>query len=324
MEKVDCRLERIRFTVAGSPVEIAVRVWEPAHATASVVCVHGFSGSSSDFWPLADRLLMKGITTIAPDMLGRGDSSYLPDTALYTVRHFLLGLAVTNRFQLPVNGFLGSSWGGLMALAYAAADRWRAACLVLNDCPVRMSSDTETFQRALRDEAVLRFPKKEDAARYLTDSRSLHFLQEPMRSRVLNGRLRKENGTWRLNCDPALAETLRPDSVFSTERLLRHARRPVLLNYGLESPYAQEPLHDEIVKSNDRISIFAYNGCTASSFVDEVIRNRRDHRLPFAAPVRPGRLKTWNSICAASPRDVASARRSMSAPRCKRDQIKHI
>lgn len=58
---------------------------------------------------------------------------------------------------------------------------------------------------------------------------------------------------WQMNYDPALTETQRPHT-FSIETLLREAPKPVLINFGKDSPYANDPRNMEIAQTNPNVT----------------------------------------------------------------------
>ncbi|MDB4221866.1 hypothetical protein N9809_07320 [Amylibacter sp.] len=58
---------------------------------------------------------------------------------------------------------------------------------------------------------------------------------------------------WQMNYDPALTETQRPHT-FSIETLLREAPKPVLINFGKDSPYANDPCNMEIAQTNPNVT----------------------------------------------------------------------
>ena len=58
-----------------------------------------------------------------------------------------------------------------------------------------------------------------------------------------------------MNYDPMLVETLHANIPFSVEGLLKIAPRPVLMSFGTESPYASDPLNDEIAAANPNITL---------------------------------------------------------------------
>lgn len=255
MHAISEREETVGVLVGDYLVDVVVRIWEPDAPQASVVCVHGFAGTSVDFAPLAETLVQSGYRVIAPDMFGRGQSTFLSDPRRYTLRTQLLALNLTKRYQLPANCFLGTSWGGLMALAHVASLNWNTHGVILNDCSIKADQTVEYFRDKLAVEAEMIFTSREEAEAHVLETRSMGFLQGNMRNRFLDSRVRQVVDGWRMNYDVALAETLRANNPFSVVDLLKNAPTPILMNFGTESPYASGPLNDEIAVANPNITL---------------------------------------------------------------------
>ena len=249
------RVETIGVLIGDLFVDVSVRIWQAENAKSSVVCVHGFAGTSNDFAPLAETLVKSGISVIAPDMFGRGNSTFFLDASLYTLRIQLLALEITKRYQMTNNCFLGTSWGGLMTLAYVASIGWETNGVILNDCPIQANSTVQGLRAQLSKEALQVFETREEAAQYVLSSRAMDFLDGPWRARFIESRILKVADKWRLNYDPALADTLRTNAPFSVEELLKEARRPILMNFGTQSPYVIDPLNDQIAQANPNITL---------------------------------------------------------------------
>ncbi len=250
------RVENVTCVVENQSVNVSLRIWEPENAHKSLLCIHGIAWTNSDFSPLAQYLSERGISVIAPDMFGRGDSTFFNDLSHYTLRSYLLAIAATEPYQKPNNCILGTSWGGLLALAYIATIRWRIKGVVLNDCPVEMNNDVRATYAFLCHEATRSFATQQEAADYLLTSRSMETLNSELQEKFLTRRLAQQHdGKWRLNYDPNMAVALRANSDFSVEEMLKRATRPVLMNFGKQSPYAHDPLNEEIANANPKIQL---------------------------------------------------------------------
>lgn len=102
----------------------------------AVVCVHGISRNRHDFAFLAGRLSDR-FTVLAPDLLGHGDSEWLPAGMIYEKEIFLAQLAdLCAGLRGRRIAFVGSSYGGLMGIRLAARGDSPISCLVLNDAGV--------------------------------------------------------------------------------------------------------------------------------------------------------------------------------------------
>lgn len=100
----------------------------------AVLCLPGLTRNSKDFHQPALRLQGLGWRVICPDMRGRGRSPHDPDPANYRVETYLDDirnlLAVLGLHRVVV---IGTSMGGIMAMAMAAVMPTVLAGVVLND-----------------------------------------------------------------------------------------------------------------------------------------------------------------------------------------------
>ncbi|MDY7098005.1 MAG: alpha/beta hydrolase [Pseudomonadota bacterium] len=107
----------------------------PADADAKppVLCMHGLTRNSRDFADLAEHLSAT-YRVIVPEMRGRGNSAYAPDSSTYTPKHYVADVEKLLD-ELNVNRFIsiGTSMGGLMTMLLAAAKPGRLAAVVMND-----------------------------------------------------------------------------------------------------------------------------------------------------------------------------------------------
>lgn len=101
---------------------------------APVVCVHGLTRNGRDFDKLGAALAADGRHVLCPDVVGRGQSDWLPRPELYTYPQYLADMTVVlGRFQgVPVD-WVGTSMGGLIGLMLAAQPHAPLRRLVLND-----------------------------------------------------------------------------------------------------------------------------------------------------------------------------------------------
>lgn len=100
---------------------IYVRSFGPRRARHTLLCVHGGPGATHDYLlPLAD-LAGRDRRVVFYDALGCGRSDLPPGTERYTLEHDLEVLgAVQRSLGADRVHLMGSSYGGMLALAYAA------------------------------------------------------------------------------------------------------------------------------------------------------------------------------------------------------------
>jgi pimeloyl-ACP methyl ester carboxylesterase len=97
-----------------------------------IVCVHGYTSSADAFNALA-RHLHDRFHILAPDVRGHGESAWSPAGA-YRFQDQASDLAeFVKRLELDKFVLIGTSMGGIIAMAYAAEHGERLLGLVIND-----------------------------------------------------------------------------------------------------------------------------------------------------------------------------------------------
>jgi proline iminopeptidase len=96
------------------------RTFEPASFRSTVLALHGGPGAHHEYLlPLAD-LAPRGHRVVFLDQLGCGKSDRSPDPSVYSLEHNVEEVeAVRDGLELGRVHLVGSSYGGLLALAYA-------------------------------------------------------------------------------------------------------------------------------------------------------------------------------------------------------------
>jgi pimeloyl-ACP methyl ester carboxylesterase len=249
------RTETMGILMGDVLVDVSIRVWEPQGSDRSVTCVHGFAGTGQDFEILAETLVKSGITVIAPDIIGRGQSTFIGQPEAYTLRNYIACIAATQRFAKPRSCHLGTSWGGIILVAYLASCNWRTEGAVLNDIPIESDADLKNFRSLLAEEATRSFDTREAAGEYLLSSRALGFLEGERRERLFESRLMPIGDGWRMRYDPAVVDTFSNRGEFSLVRTLAAVTRPVLMTFGSESPYAVNAKVDAVAAANSNITV---------------------------------------------------------------------
>lgn len=98
-----------------------------------VLCMHGLTRNSRDFADLAVHLA-ETRRVIVPEMRGRGQSDYAPDSATYNPLQYVADVEKLLEEQ-GIDKFIavGTSMGGLMTMLLAAAKPGRIVAVVMND-----------------------------------------------------------------------------------------------------------------------------------------------------------------------------------------------
>ncbi len=106
-----------------------------------VVCMHGLTRNSRDFAPLAEHIAASR-RVIVPEMRGRGQSDYAPDSATYNPVQYAEDVEALLA-QEEIDSFIaiGTSMGGLMTMLLAAAKPGRIKGVVMNDIGPEVNPD---------------------------------------------------------------------------------------------------------------------------------------------------------------------------------------
>jgi pimeloyl-ACP methyl ester carboxylesterase len=168
-----------------------------------VVCVHGYTSSAEAFNALA-RHFHDRFHIVAPDVRGHGESAWSPDGA-YQYRDQVGDLAgLVDQLGLARFTLIGTSMGGIIAMAFAAAHAERLAGLVINDIGPDVEEGTQRITQTVGSRPE-EFATLEDAMAYrrevspVTATRPMSDQRE-----VALGVLRQRaDGRWVWKMDPA-------------------------------------------------------------------------------------------------------------------------
>jgi pimeloyl-ACP methyl ester carboxylesterase len=171
-----------------------------------VICVHGYTSSAEAFNALARRLGDRG-HIIAMDVRGHGESAWSPDGA-YQYADQMSDLAVLVD-QLGIERFvlIGTSMGGVIAMAYAARHADRLRGLVLNDIGPEVEAGSSRITGLVRSRPA-DFASLDEAMEYrrqtspITAGRPL----EDQRETALGVLRQRPDGRWAWKMDPAYIE----------------------------------------------------------------------------------------------------------------------
>jgi pimeloyl-ACP methyl ester carboxylesterase len=168
-----------------------------------IVCVHGYTGSADAFNALG-RHLKDRFHILALDVRGHGESAWSP-TGAYRYADQANDLAAFAR-QLGLEKFvlIGTSMGGIIAMAYAAEHADRLLGLVVNDIGPDAEAGTQRITQMVGSRPD-EFPSLEEAMAYrramspILAARSA----EDQRELALGVLRRGAGGKWGWKMDPA-------------------------------------------------------------------------------------------------------------------------
>jgi pimeloyl-ACP methyl ester carboxylesterase len=249
------RTEVLGLALGEVTAEMTVHVWEPKGSQRSILCLHDFTGNGQDFAPLAETLVRSGITVIAPDLIGRGKSSFLGDDRAYSAQAYMTCITVANQLQKPQAGHLACAWGGLLLTAWLWATGWRTKGLALVDVPLHPSAEVLARRKTLRRDVVAKFDSRDQALAHVDQDMRLEGYDPALRRRLTESRIMAVDDRWRLAIDPATASDFGLDVDFALDRQLASASVPVLLAYSAQSPHVADPALAGLLAHNPRLQM---------------------------------------------------------------------
>lgn len=191
---------------------IAYTEWGSANVShlSTVICVHGLTRNSRDFDSLAYFLSQKGHHVFCPDVVGRGDSSWLKDANQYNFKRYVKDLTVLiGRTGANEIDWIGTSMGGVIGIIIASLNNTPIKRLVLNDVSPQLPMHA-LWQMAKYVGKDPHFADKDEAKAYfkhifnefgpLTDEQWDRFTEHSIQERVEGG------GGYTAKYDPSIHE----------------------------------------------------------------------------------------------------------------------
>lgn len=255
---VSCRSE-------AGPHRMAYRAWGDERAEHTVVCVHGLTGNARDFDLLAERLATRGHRVVCPDVVGRGASDRLADPEGYALRQYLLDMAcLVEYLGTDAVDWIGTSMGGLIGMALAAAPQSPVRRLVLND--IGPFVPTAALQRlAVHLGGDPPFEDLAAAERWLREVRAPfgELTNEQWRRMTERSVRRDEAGTYRLHYDPRIALPFRRTAGRDLDvwSMWDCITCPVLVLRGEHSDLLLAETAQQMAKRGPRVEVVEIRGC---------------------------------------------------------------
>lgn len=212
-----------------------------------VVCVHGVSRNCHDFDFLSQELSHQ-YRFICPDVVGRGQSDWLNQPALYTYPQYLSDMtALIARTDVETLDWIGTSMGGIIGMMLAAQPKSPIRRLILNDVGPFLSVESMTRIRAYL-QVNPKFINVQEAETYLrqifapfgqlTDDQWRHLTKHSLRQ--------ESDGTYSLARDPAISLGVPPQEDVNLWPLWQQVRCPVLLLRGEKSDILPPEVVDQM------------------------------------------------------------------------------
>ena len=202
-----------------------------------LICVHGMVRNSRDFDELA-LSLSRDYRVVCPDLVGRGQSDWLPSGSSYELNQYLQDMtALIARLQVDQVDWLGTSLGGIIGMLLAACPNSPIRRLILNDIGPQVP------QRALRRIAgYVAEPERFDSIEALEARlRQLYSAYEGLSDKqwrqLAIHSARQQDGGWVMHYDPAIGQAAQAavDADVDLWPIWQQLQCPRLLLWGARS-----------------------------------------------------------------------------------------
>jgi pimeloyl-ACP methyl ester carboxylesterase len=230
-----------------------------------LICVHGLTRNSRDFDFLAHQLARE-YRVIAPDIAGRGTSEWLSNPLQYNYPLYLSDMAaLIARANVEQVDWLGTSMGGIIGMMLAAQRGHSIRRLILNDVGsvvtgaslMRLAAYVKKMeQRFASLQAVeLYFRKTHAPFGALTDAQWQHMAE--------HGATRNSDGSYSLNCDPAIYKTFSaiPFTDIDLSLYWNQVRCPTLVIRGEDSDLLLPLTVDRMRQSHPNMRSVEISNC---------------------------------------------------------------
>jgi len=233
-----------------------------------LLCVHGLTRQGRDFDVLAQALCAH-YRVVCPDVVGRGESDWLPDPRGYAVPTYVADMVtLLARLNAQSLDWVGTSMGGLIGMGVASLPGSPIRRLVLNDVGPRM--ELAALQRIGQYLGLpLRWNSFEEAAealRLLTlgfgphTREQWHALTRPQLHQEADGR-------WALRYDPGIAEPFKqldPELVAAGQAQLWQAwdriQAPTLVLRGALSDLLTPETLQDMSRRGPQLQVRVFDG----------------------------------------------------------------
>ncbi len=267
----------------GAGHHMAYWQWGNPQAAHVVLCVHGLSRQGRDFDVLARAIVARAagnVRVICPDVVGRGQSDWLADPALYHLGTYGADMVVLLNQLAPrptVLDWVGTSMGGLIGMALSGQPQSPIPTpvrkLVLNDVgPTVEPAALARIQQYLGH--GMRFDTLQAAADALWASSSTFGPHTPQQWLALCRHMVKplgaggvDGGPVVLHYDPAIAQAFgasTPDAVAQGEALLwqlyDHIGAQTLLLRGAQSDLLSSQTAQAMGQRGPKARLVAFAG----------------------------------------------------------------
>ena len=180
---------------------INVRAFEAREERGRLICFHSFVGNARDFDPLAGFLAANGVSVIAADMYGRGESAHFDAPGQYRLRRIVqAAAAVLDKYGRDAT-ILGTGWGAVISLLGLTVGGLKPRAFIALDLQLDFSIDDDpVIAQAMLDRGKI-FPAAQAALEHVRQSPE--FVALPPEADISN-RIRADGAHYRLNYDDGI------------------------------------------------------------------------------------------------------------------------
>jgi pimeloyl-ACP methyl ester carboxylesterase len=228
-----------------------------------IVCVHGYTSSAEAFNALARRLQDR-FRILALDVRGHGESAWSP-TGAYGYADQAGDLAeFAGRLGLASFVLIGTSMGGIIAMAYAAAQGERLRGLVINDIGPEAEAGSQRITGMVGSRPE-EFASLEAAMAYRRSASPITAMRpaEDQRELALGVLRQQPDGGWTWKIDPAYIRRRVEHGPPARPPLwpaLQILQCPTLVVWGTESDVLSEAQARRMVEALPRGELVAVPG----------------------------------------------------------------
>ncbi len=260
LESNQPRLESVSCLSPAGLHSMAYWEWGDPDNDRVLLCVHGLTRTGRDFDDLA-RCLSSEFRVVCPDIVGRGQSSWLSKPSAYVVPQYVSDMMpLLGRLRARTLYWFGTSLGGLIGMALAGLAGSPIQKLVLND--VGPSLDPGALMRIGQyvGQAPI-FDHFDEAVSYVRAVSASFGSHSDAQWRELTRRVVRQNqgekGPWSMHYDPAIAQAFNaigPELIAAGEVALWQAYTsitcPILIVHGALSDLLTEATVRKMLERN--------------------------------------------------------------------------
>ncbi len=240
---------------------MAYKEWGSSDNERVLVCVHGLARNSRDFDDLA-LALSRDYRVICPDIVGRGESDWLPAGQEYGIPQYMNDIVtLLARLNVDKVDWVGTSMGGIIGMCLAALPNSPIKSLVLND--VGGFIPATALQRISEYLGDKRFMNLREVESYMRSTYLAYrnITDEQWKRLTKFGSRQLDDGRFALHYDPAIAEATKANSKEDIDlwAVWSAIRVPQLLIWGESSDVLQESTV-WMMQNNDELELYKVPG----------------------------------------------------------------